>query len=321
MRQPAFPANLLEFQLQFGSEEACLEYLVASRWPQGFCCPRCGHCKAYPVRSRFLWQCAAPGCRYQTSVTAGTVLDRSRTPLHAWFWAAYLMTTDRRGVSASLLERQLGLGYKTAWLMLHKFRRAMIAPERDKLRGTIEMDETWVGGPQTGLKGSRQLKGRKAALVIVAVERRGRATGRARMEVIADFTQATMTSFALHNIELGSTIVTDDMSGFNGLTSAGYVHLPQKQGNIRHGAPHVVPLADRAMGNLKQWLLGTFHGVGRNQLQSYLDEFVYRHNRRQNLQAAFQRLLGLGAQHVPTPLSTIRGGIAIAQVAEKAAGS
>ncbi|MGC2191901.1 MAG: IS1595 family transposase [Candidatus Dormiibacterota bacterium] len=306
MGRPHFPRNLLEFQNQFGTEEACLAYLVASRWPDGFRCPSCGGGKAYPLRSRLLWQCAAPNCRHQTSVTAGTVLDGSRTPLMTWFWAAYLMTTDRRGVSASLLQRQLGLGYKTAWLILHKLRRAMLAPERRKLSGSIEMDETWIGGRQSGIKGSRQLKGRQAALVVVAVERTETGSGRTRMEVIPDFTQATMTNFALRNIEKGSTVKTDAMTGFNGLRSAGYTHFSEKQGDIRHGALHVVPMADRAIGNLKQWLLGTYHGVGRSQLQAYLDEFVYRHNRRYNLQAAFQRLLGLGTQHAPATLASVR---------------
>ena len=182
----------------------------------------------------------------------------------------------------------------------------MVAPEREKLRGVVEMDETWVGGLQTGPKGSRQLKGRKAALVIVAVERRGTATGRARKEVIRDFTQKTMTDFARRNIEPGTTVITDKMSGFDGLTAAGYVHKPKKQENIRHGAEHVIPLADRAMGNMKQWLLGTFHGVSRPQLQAYLDEFVFRHNRRRNPQAAFQTLVGLGTGRAPAPLAVVR---------------
>jgi transposase-like protein len=200
------------------------------------------------------------------------------------------------------------MGYKSAWLLLHKLRRATVAPERTKLKGVIEMDETWIGGRQAGVRGSRQLKGRKAALVIVAVERRGRATGRARMEVIPNFRQVTMTDFAKRNIELGSTIYTDKMTGFDGFTKAGFTHYPTVQGNIRRGAPHVVPLADRAMGNMKQWLLGTYHGVSRSQLQAYLDEWVFRHNRRHNRQAAFQTLLGLGAGREPAPLSVIRGG-------------
>lgn len=127
------------------------------------------------------------------------------------------------------------------------------------------------------------------------------------MEVIGDFRKTTMTDFVLRNIEPGSTIYTDKMAGFGGLTAAGYVHIPAVQGNIRRGAPHVVPLADRAMGNLKQWLLGTYHGVSRGQLQAYLDEFVFRHNRRGDPQAAFQTLLGLGTSRPPAPLAIVRG--------------
>ena len=263
MGRPDFPKTLREFQRTFADEAACAHYLAACRWPDGFRCPRCGRSRAYVLTSARRWQCAAPICRYQTSLTSATVLHRSKTPLTTWFWAAYLMTTDKRGVSALLLQRQLDVSYKTAWLLLHKLRRAMVAPEREKLRGVVEMDETWVGGLQTGLRGSRQLKGRKAALVIVAVERRGTVTGRARMEAIPDFTQKTMTAFACANIEPGTTIITDKMTGFDGLTAAGFVHQPAKQGKIIEENDHVVPLADRAMGNMKQWLLGTFHGVSR----------------------------------------------------------
>jgi transposase-like protein len=300
-----FPKNLPEFLRVFATEDACADYLALCRWPTGFVCPRCGGDRAYEVVKQRRWQCA--GCRHQVSLTAGTVLHNSKTPLSIWFWAAYVMATDRRGVSASYLHDQFGMGYKSAWLLLHKLRRATVAPERTRLTGVIEMDETWLGGRQTGVRGSRQLRGRKAALVIVAVERRGRGTGRARMEVIPDFRQVTMNGFARTNIEPGSTIYTDKMSGFAALPSLGYIHQPTVQGNIRKGMPHVVPLADRAMGNLKQWLLGTHHGVSRAQLQAYLDEFVFRHNRRGNRQAAFQTLLGLGTSHAPVPLAVLRG--------------
>src|SRR5713226_2617719 len=132
--------------------------------------------RAYELVKLRRWQCA--GCRHQVSLTAGTILHNTKTPLTVWFWAAYLMTTDKRGVSALLLQRQLALRrYETAWMMLHKFRRAMVNVAREPLQGEVEVDDTWVGGPQAGLRGSRQLKGRKAALVIVAVEKRGRSTG------------------------------------------------------------------------------------------------------------------------------------------------
>lgn len=255
------------------------------------------------------WQCAT--CRYQVSVTAGTVLHNTKQPLTVWFWATYLMTTDKRGLSALLLQRQLGLRrYETAWMMLHKLRRAMVNPARELLHGEVEIDEAWIGAPQPGLLGSRQLKGRKAALVVAAVERRGKQSGRLRLEVIPNFTSETMVSFARRNIAAGSTIYTDQMTGFMGFTEAGYRHVARKQPlrtELRRGKRSAVPLADRAIGNLQQWLIGTHHGVSRTQLQAYLDEFVFRHNRRRQPMAAFQTLLGLGTGHAPTAYASIRG--------------
>jgi transposase-like protein len=295
--------------MKFASEEACHQYLAACRWPDGFVCPQCGQQRAYELGNQRRWQCVA--CRHQVSLTAGTVLHNTKTPLTVWFWAAYLMTTDKRCVSALLLQRQLALRrYETAWMMLHKFRRAMVNLVREPLRGEVEVDETWVGGTQAGLRGSRQLKGRKAALVIVAVEKRGRATGRIRMAVIADFKSATLTDFLKQNIAPGSTVYTDGLKSFTGLQEAGFKHVPRTQPlrtDLRKGAKSVVPLADRAIGNLQQWLIGTYHGVSRGQLQVYLDEFVFRHNRRSQPMAAFQTLLGLGTGRAPTPYNLIRG--------------
>jgi transposase-like protein len=245
-------------------------------------------------------------------LTAGTILHNTKTPLTIWFWAAYLMTTDKRGLSALLLQRQLGMSrYETAWMMLHKFRRAMINLKREPLRGEVEVDDTWVGGTQAGLRGSRQLKGRKAALVLVAVEKLGHTTtGRARMAVIPDFRGETLLAFLKDNVASGSTVYTDGLKSFTGLKEAGLQHVPRSQPlrtNLRKGAKSVVPLADRAIGNLQQWLLGTHHGVSRDQLQVYLDEFVFRHNRRKTPMAAFQTLLGLGTGHKPTKYEEIRG--------------
>jgi transposase-like protein len=221
------------------------------------------------------------------------------------------MTTDKRGISALLLQRQLGMTrYETAWMMLHKFRRAMVNVGREPLRGEVEIDDTWVGGPQAGLRGSRQLRGRKAALVIVAVEKRGRASGRIRMAVIPDFKKTTLGNFIKEHVTPGSTIYTDGLKTFTGLQEAGFRHIPRSQplrSDLRKGAKSAVPLADRAIGNLQQWLIGTYHGVSRDQLQVYLDEFVFRHNRRKQPMAAFQTLLGLGTDRAPTPYDLIRG--------------
>jgi transposase-like protein len=243
-------------------------------------------------------------------LTAGTILHNTKTPLTVWFWAAYLMTTDKRGVSALLLHRQLALRrYETAWMMLHKFRRAMVNLTREPLQGEVEVDDTWVGGTQAGLRGSCQLKGRKAALVLVAVEKRGRGSGRARMEVIPDFKSTTLIDFLKRNVAPGSKVYTDGLKSFTGLQEAGFKHVPRTQPlriDLRRGAKSVVPLADRAIGNLQQWLIGTYHGVSREQLQVYLDEFVFRHNRRRLPMAAFQTLLGLGTARKPTRYKEIR---------------
>jgi len=250
-------------------------------------------------------------CRYQVSLTSGTILHRTKIPLTHWFWAAYLMTIDKRGVSALLLQRQLGLTcYETAWMMLHKLRRAMVNTAREPLHGEVEVDDTWIGGEQARLQGSRQLKDRRAALVVVAVEKRGRACGRTRMSIIPDFKSATIRSFLSQNVAPGSTIYTDGLKSFSGLVEAGYRHVVRIQplrSELRKGAKSAVPLADRAIGNLQQWLIETYHGVSKNQLQAYLDEFVFRHNRRKTPAAAFQTLLGLGTARSSTEYEQIRG--------------
>jgi len=220
------------------------------------------------------------------------------------------MTTDKRGLSALLLQQHLAIKrYETAWLILHKLRRAMVNASREPLHGEVELDETWVGGVQAGLRGSRQLKGRKAALVLAAAEKRGNSSGRIRMDVIPNFTAATMRQFALRNIAVGATIFTDGLKSFGGLAEAGFTHVPNVQPrplHLRQGAKSVVPIVDRAIGNLQSWLVGTYHGVSRRQLPAYLDEFVFRYNRRREPRAAFQTLLGLGTHQGPTTYDQIR---------------
>jgi transposase-like protein len=307
--RPAFPKTLRQFQSDFATEEACQKYLAACRWPDGFICPRCGHGRAYELVKQRRYQCAK--CRKQISLTSGTILHRTKVQLTPWFWAAYLMTTDKRGVPALLLQRQLGLScYETAWMMLHKLRRAMVNTAREPLRGDVEVHDTWVGGEQAGLRGSRQLKERRAALVLVAVEKRGQASGRVRMSVIPDFKAATIMPFLTENVALGSTIYADGLKSFSGLSEAGFQHVARNQllrSELRKGAKSAVPLADRAIGNLQQWLIGTYHGVSKAQLQAYLNEFVFRRNRRKTPAAAFQTLLGLGTSRRSTEVRADSG--------------
>jgi transposase-like protein len=308
MPRPDFPRTIVEFQRRFPDDEACTQYLFESRWPDGFCCPRCGNGHAWPVaRRRVVWECAA--CHRQTSATAGTVLHKTHTPLHLWFWAAYLMSTPTPGVSALQLQRQLGLSrYDTAWLILHKLRRAMVNPERVPLTGEVEVDECFVGGHEAGLRGGRA-RGEKA-LVAVGVEVRGAGSGRVRMAVIDDATAATLTGFVRANVATGATVHTDAWKGYLPLAKFGYPHQPRNQRAARRRGDdpdEILPRVHRVISNLKSWLQGTHRGVSGQHLQVYLDEYVFRFNRRRTPMAAFQTLLGLGSAQPPRTYRAITG--------------
>jgi transposase-like protein len=292
----------LEFQERFASEEACREYLFASRWPDGFVCPGCGAARAGEMhRRRLLWQCKV--CGQQTSATAGTVMHATRTPLRTWFWAAYLVATHHPGISAKQLQRQLGLSrYETAWLILQKLRRAMVAPERELLKREVEVDEFWLGGYEEGLKGSRQFG--KKALVGAAIEVRGAGSGRLRLAMLANSRAATLEAFTKATTAPGSIVHTDGLLSYRGLAKLGYDHRPRKQTSAPPGE-HLLPRAHRAVSNLKAWMHGTHRGVSNEHLPVYLDEYVFRHNRRGTPMAAFQTLLGLGAQHPPATYNQI----------------
>lgn len=302
MPRPAFPKSLLEFQAKFPSEEACRKYLADSRWPDGYRCPRCRKDIALILPGRNLWRCRA--CGYDASVTAGTVLHGTHTSLRLWFWAAFLVATHTPGLSALQLHRQLGLRYETAWTMLQKLRRAMVRPERERLRGKIEVDETYIGGPETGLRGGRELL--EKALVVGAVEVRGKASGRVRLHVVPDASGPSLTGFVRDNIEPGATVITDAWTGYAPLSGMGYRHKPRAQREFVQ-VDKILPRIHRVFGNLKTWLRGTHHGVSRKHLQVYLDEFTFRFNRRLTPMAAFQTLLGLGALHTPTTYNMLYG--------------
>lgn len=287
----------MEFQERFPDEAACRGFLFDSRWPGGFRCPRCNGAEVGAEHRRHLWQCK--GCGHQTSVTAGTVMHGTRTPLRLWFWAAYLVATHTPGISAVQLRRQLAIGrYETAWLILHKLRRAMVAPEREPLKAEVELDETLVGGRDSERRGGRQRDGK--ALVAVAVEVRGSGAGRIRLRAVPDASARTLGGFARSHIATGAIVHTDGWHGYDRLDGLGFDHRPVKQ-RWRHADRQLVlPRVHRTVANLKTWLQGTHRGVSEDHIQVYLDEFVFRHNRRRVPMAAFQTLLGLGSQHPPT---------------------
>ena len=253
-------------------------------------------------------------------MTAGTVLHRSRLPLSDWFTAAYFVASLKPGISALQLSQQLGVHYETAWLMLHKLRRAMVNPGRRHLSGEVEVDETWIGGRQAGLKGSRQRAGRKALLVAGAVEVRTKPLlpngktpphptwlGRLRLEVIADPSQATLGAFIGRSVEPGATIISDAWPGYGGLAGLGYTHQPLSERAMALAGldADAVPGVHRVFSNLKTWLRGTHHSVGADHLDQYLNEFVFRFNRRFYPMAGFATLLGLTADLPPTTTEEI----------------
>jgi len=221
MARPDFPCALAEFQSRFSSDDDC-------RWSDGYQCPRCGHAEAYELSTRGLLQCKS--CRHQTSVTAGTVLHRARTPIHLWFSAAYLVTTHTPGFSAVQLQRQLGLTrYETAWTMLHKLRRAMVRPERDCIGGTVEVDEAYVGGVEEGRRGGRQRDSNKS-IVVGAVEVRGRGSGRIRLAVVEA------------SVEPGNTLLVDGwMDGKDTHLYARHTTIARPQSVTRRTRPSCFP--------------------------------------------------------------------------------
>jgi transposase-like protein len=287
----------MEFQERFASEEACREYLFACRWPEGFCCPRCGGGQVGGLqRGRAVWQCKT--CGAQTSVTAGTVMHRTHMPLRVWFWAAYLVATHHPGISAVQLQRQLGIrSHETAWMMLHKLRRAMLAPERELLKNEVEVDEFFLGGLEEGLRGGRAR--RTKTLVAIAIEVRGRGSGRLRLQVLPDASGESLSALVKSTTAPGSIVHTDGWQAYNAIRDLGYVHQPRVQRTAPPGE-HLLPRVHRAVSNLKAWLHGTHRFASPEHLPAYLDEFVFRHNRRGNPHAAFQTLLGLSTHHQPS---------------------
>ena len=294
-----FPRSLIEFQQRFADEAACVGYLFAVRWPEGFVCPGCGKTKAWQLQTKpWTWECA--GCGRQTSVTAGTIMHHSKLALTTWFWAAYLMATHSNGISALQLQRQLALGsYKSAWLLCAKLRASMLAPGRSPLAGLVEVDETEIAcrskhDPLTG-GGGRSHQGKMLIVGAVEVQDGGAGPGRIRLAEVADYSADSLHPFIARNLAPGATAKTDGWAAYPG--APGVSHDPHVVGKI---AAHVVlPWVHRIFSNLKVWALGVYHGLRRKQLQSYLDEFVFRFNRRRTRHAAFRSLLGIAAGHAP----------------------
>ena len=295
-----YPRTLLELERRFRSDEDCAEYLAALRWPGGWSCPRCSTAEAWTIR-RDRWLCGH--CRYEMSITAGTIFQDSHMPLTIWFRAMWQVTSQKNGISALGLQRVLGLGsYKTAWAMLHKLRRAMVRPGRERLHGVVEVDETYWGAEETGAIGRWT---QSKTLIIVAVEEDGKGMGRIRLRTIPDLTKETLHGFISESVAPGSTVRTDGFSSYLGLE--GYAHDRHVQVQQDEGE-HVLPRVHRVISLLKRWLLGTHQGaVGYSHLDEYLNEFTFRFNRRTSASRGklFYRLAQQAVQIEPVPFAKL----------------
>ncbi len=302
-----YPRTLPEVRAWFPDEGACLDYLARVRWPEGFVCPRCGQAKAWRTSAR-RWMCA--GCGRQTSVTAGTIFHRTRTPLSTWLSAMWLVTSTKNGVSAAGLQQNLGFGsYETAWAWLHKLRRAMVRPDRDRLGGpdvAVEVDETFIGGVSPGRPGA----GTGKATVMIAVERPGpHRLGRVRLEVAPGPGTLSVVEFAARVVEPGSTIRTDGARMFRRLDDMGYTHT-YVTGYDAVDPLEVLPGVHRVASLLKRWLTGTLHhGASHTHLPYYLDEYTFRFNRRTSRARGllFYRLTQQALATDPHPLASLTG--------------
>ena len=296
------PATLLEFQRMFSDESACAAYLEAVRWPCGFLCQACGihdDAQRMVTRPRVL-RCRH--CRNEVSLTAGTVMHATRTPLQAWFWGAYLVSTQTPGRSAFQFQRQLGIRrYETAFQLLHKLRAGMVRPERDRIGGNwaVEVDETLVGGKTRGEGRGVHHK----TYVVGAVEareksaKRGRRSvyaGRLRLLAMDDRAAKSLETFVKVNVLPRSRVTTDGWVGYNNLAALGYNHASVVLDGDMEKAEQALPMIHLVFSNLKAWLLGTHHGVSQQHLQAYLNEYVFRFNRRFYPMTAFATVLGIG---------------------------
>jgi hypothetical protein len=300
------PTGVLSFQRMFPDELACIRYLEKIRWPNGFVCEKCSKASK-PIRLKTrprVLKCRI--CYYQSSATAGTVMHRSKTSIHAWFWAAYFVSTQTPGISALELQKKLEFSrYETAFQMLHKLRATMVRPDRDRIGSEwpLEFDIINIGGKsKSGIQGKTD-----QVPVMIAVEicrhdvrdaktkkikKRGLA-GRLRLKHVSNKAASSVDLFAAECIEPGAVIISDDGSAFTNLKTK-YKHRPVTMNGDREKMDAHLPMLSRVTANLKTWLDGTFHGVREKHLQTYLNEYMFRFNRRFYRATSFRTLLGLG---------------------------
>jgi len=285
-----YPRTYREFVTMFPDNNSCINYLTQLRWPHGFVCIKCKKVSKPWKQTHNLLTC--PYCHYQTTVTAGTIFDKTRTPLTTWLETAWHITTAKNGMSAKTMEKTLGISYRVAWTMLQRFRVAMVRVQREKLSGKVEVDETLVGGVE---KGGKRGRGSKKHIVVIAIELlEPKGFGRIRMRLIPDASSSSLTKFINDVIEPNSVISTDGWTGYNNLESLGFSHDITVMSTSQDQAHVSMPGVHQVAALLKRWILGTHQGsFAEEHLQSYLEEYTFRFNRRKssNRGLIFRRLL------------------------------
>lgn len=300
--------SLNEFLQDYGTEEQCFEALYALRWPSGFRCPHCGHDKCCELTVRRLQQCNR--CSRQTSVTAGTIFASTKIPLSLWFQAMYLLTQNKKGVSAMSLHRQLGVSYNAAWRMKHKLMQVMLERDYDqRLSGFIEVDDAYLGGERTGCKPGRGAAGKTPFVAAVETTAEGRPT-RIKLSVVKGFRSAEIRAWSQQHIVSGSTVISDGLACFNAVTEVGCVHDRIVCGGGRASVEEPeFYWVNTVLGNLKSALRSTYHSVSSKYSQRYLADFQYRFNRRYNLKAMIPRLAFAALRSPPIAYKLLKIGL------------
>ncbi len=282
--------DFFQFQKRFATEPRCRAYLLKQRWPDGFICPRCHHNYGYFIEGRASFQCQR--CRYQASVTAGTIFHKTKTPLRKWFWMIYFLSQNKTGYSVLALQKLLNIKqYRTAWLMAHKIRKALA--DRDsqyKLAGIIEMDDAYFGERQVSGKRGRGAEKKTKVIVSVKLDDWGENPLFANMSVVEFLDKEHVAEVVISKIEAGSTVKTDGFRSYNVLTEQALIHQ-KKIVHSPENASKYLPWVHILISNCKAMLRGTHHGVSTKHLTRYLSEFCYRFNRRFWQKQLFERMI------------------------------
>jgi len=297
-----FPLTQMDFEKMFSTEEQCLDYLISLKWKEGYICKDCGH-NQYWLLSRRRISCKK--CRSQASITLGTIFEQSNKPLTLWYRTIWAMVVQKNGISAIGIQRIMGFGsYQTAWTWLHKLRMLTVLSTRNKLNGRVEVDETLLGGKRKGKRG-RGAEGK--VLVAIAVEIFEKGTGRVRLSRIPNATMNNLKKFIENNIELGAELITDGWKSYRNIE--GYKHTVVEN-KVNSGNENLLPNVHRVASLLKRWLLGTHQNyITGNKTKNYLDEFVFRYNRRKSSSRGliFQRVMEQAANHLPIKCTEVAG--------------